>query len=653
MNPQLNANNWNATTGFDANPNAPAQQSQGPNFLERMLPTAGGILGGLVAAPLDAFTLGGASIGGAGIGSALGKAAENALSGQKVLQGDVLTSGLEGSAGQLGGNLLSGLIGHAGGMLGDLGGNMAEGRAAQGAAEEGLNEATAIKNAYADVPKGLRQAYGAADHVNFVKGLGLDATDPNNLVSVANGANDVLGSNLSGVLSNSGPVDLSDYNQIVKDAIGSRSNVLGSYDPIAVSKGRLGPANNPATSLLRNLEQLGQGTARTEADPMAVRELTQKVGAAMADAKPGISATTGAIDPVQKANYDTLSEVYGALKDRLYNRSTVDEGITALQGNIRPEDVGGNQALADHLNEVLSNAKSGQDVLSEMSRFTNMNKLGNAAVKAQSDVASPATVARAKELLMPGSASSPVSNGIDLASGVGAATGHPAALAGAIVNHVAQSEAAPAAVQKLGDVLTRIAPLAKPAAVTVATSPNAVPQGPQGAGNIQAPLMMNQGVGANPMQQGNIFTSQSPQAMPLAMQALAGMFDPNLLSTFAPAAAAASQNIQKAQTAQALLPELAQQFNQAGGAQGPIAGTLTKLGSMFTGGPASQYGPAADSLAKQLSAATGINITPDMLPQITQNQTSAQDAMQRIQSLLTSLGAGVSTPSASAIPVGS
>ena len=100
---------------------AQPQQAQGqqPSWWEKLLPTAGGVLGG-IAGTFVSPILGSAA--GAGIGGALGQQLENSLTGQKQ---STLTSGLENAAG--------GLLGGVGGKVVETGLGALSGAAEKGA----------------------------------------------------------------------------------------------------------------------------------------------------------------------------------------------------------------------------------------------------------------------------------------------------------------------------------------------------------------------------------------------------------------------------------------------------------------------------------------------------------------------------------------
>ncbi len=182
--------------------------------------------------------------------------------------------------------------------------------------------------------------------------------------------------------------------------------------------------------------------------------------------------------------------------------------------------------------------------------------------------------------------------------------------------------------------------------VTTALGPNNT-----AGGDISSPMATNQNAGGvqsgGNMQtpESNIFSSLlgagSPQQEPLAMQALLSMFAPMLLNSGVEGnASAASSNIQRAQTAASVLPVLEQEFGAAGGAQGPIKGLLSQIAAKFTGGPAGAFPAQSSQAAAQISAATGVPVQDIMrfMPQITQNQQTAQLNMSQLNNILSALG---------------
>lgn len=628
----------------------PAAPVQHGNFLTHLLPVGAGILGSLLSGVVD--------VGSGGLATALdpaivgaftaaGKAGENALEGQKVVQGNDLTAGLEGAAGQAGGQLLGKGVSALGGKLAGAGASRA---AANEAATAAANEAAATKagieaqaTAYKDVSPKLQQIYNAKDSLAHINNLGFDANNPENLVNVSNMSNDILNSNLDRGLANAEPVDLSNYNDLVKQRLGEEAGTLGSFNKVALSRGRMGYDNTPASKLLQQLENLGMGTAKTQANPQDVRELTTKLGALANDAKPTVSTTTGAIDPTQRATYNVLTNLRNDLKSTLYNRDSVNEALGQMEPNLTAEDVGGSQPLAEHLNNIIANAGKGgqnaaQDYLDEISRNININNLGQEGLKAGQLVTSTGAQGRAlAEAGLPGTAEAVNSNApskiLDAVGGGEMMLGHNPIAGGAImaVNHLARN---PAALQGAGGILKSIGTSALPGAagVLTATSPNLVSGAASPASSVNTPEFNNEHSMLN--QELNTF--------------LQGAANPYAASAYTQSLPGIIQQVQKVNEAQAAAEDLARNFNLAGGGQGLIPSLLNRLGSTFTGGEAASYGGQAAADAQAIAQATGVPVqqVESSIPQLRQNQSAAQASLGNIQSLIQALmqpGAGNST----------
>jgi hypothetical protein len=92
--------------------------------------------------------------------------------------------------------------------------------------------------------------------------------------------------------------------------------------------------------------------------------------------------------------------------------------------------------------------------------------------------------------------------------------------------------------------------------------------------------------------------------------------------------------VQQAAKTQAATNTLVNMLNQAGGAQGPEMGLLSRIGQTFTGGPAGLL-PGQNQLGQlqaQVSGATGAPA-----PSIMSNQQTAQNALQGVQALINSM----------------
>lgn len=89
--------------------------------------------------------------------------------------------------------------------------------------------------------------------------------------------------------------------------------------------------------------------------------------------------------------------------------------------------------------------------------------------------------------------------------------------------------------------------------------------------------------------------------------------------------------IQGANQAQSALGGAETAFQQAGGGQGGILGTLAKLSGHITGNPASQYEAQRQQLIQQL---TSLGVPTSAVPDITGNNQSATNQFQTLQNLI-------------------
>lgn len=624
-----------ATQGADVQ--AP-QNGRTPSWIEKLLPTIGGTLGSIGGAFIPGLgQIGVGEAAGGAAGSAVGQGLENLLTGKKSDGSDIAGSAVEGGIGGVGGKLLGGVVGGAGKLLSNTGGKAIESAAGKAAANEAVNTAQATKNTFAGIKPSFLKANDLSGTQELAGKLGIDANSPQALAQTGNSANDILNDTVNGVLSKNGGVDTNGLNDLFRNAIGKNAGTLGGVQPVALAKGRMGLPNTPGSKLYQQLQDLSAGLSnRAEADPTELRSMISKVGALAADAKPGISATTGAVDPTQKAMYNTLNDIYGQLKNTLYNRPGVSKDISEMVGGIKPEDVGGNELLANHLNEAISGAQNPQDLLDHLSKFTGMSKIGNAAMESANNPATAAAVNAAKQeaAKLEGTSLDSMGNPI---SDVAANAKHPIVSAvGHAMNVVGNGGAGSQGAVKIGDTLQRFAPaLGAAGAQTAANSPST--QGAAGAntavgqGGIVQPSQGSQG-GLS-----DILNNQSPGAQILKMDLINAMH-PMVGQTSTGLTAgdqAEASNLQKVSSAQSELANLTNLLNQSGGAQGPVGGFLSNLGAQFTGGPAAQYGKQAEQLTSQLNQLLGTNV---QAPSMMMNQQTANDVLGQLQQALISQG---------------
>lgn len=595
---------------------AKVEQPHSGNWLTHLLPTIGSValpaIGALLAPETGGLSLI-AAAGLSGLGAAGGKAAENATEGKSVLDKSDLTAGLEGAAGGAAGGVAGKALGAVAGKLGTAATDIAAQDATKTAAQEGIDTAA---NTYKDISPKLQQALDAKGSLEHATNMGYDIADPTNLVHVGDTSNDILNDTLNRALANSGPVDLSHYPQLVKDALAKEGGTLGSYEKVALARGRLGMANTPAAKLLSQLEDLGAGVAKSNSDPNELRTLTTKLGALAQDAKPTVAAATGAIDPQQKAIYNVLNDVRGQVKDALYNRPELNDALKGEVGNLTADDVG-TQQLADHLNNVITSSKAPQDLLDEISRNINISRLGQEGQKVGQIVTSTGAKARAAAeagLGEPGASDNPV---LDMAGNF--INPHAGAVK-TVINasmHAAKNPAILNTLSRIGAMGSKLAPAAGAAIATapnLQADPTAIAGGavPGGTNGTMGGTMQTSPTGAHSYQ--DLINAMEAQAV-LAPSMGGGAS--GFLAQIAP-------QLQRNQLTQGELSALPASFANAGGAQGE-GGIMSRIAGLIPGTAAHTYQQQQSAAAQALAQQLGISpqAAAGLLPQLMQNQNTA------------------------------
>lgn len=591
-------------------PAQPAQPHAAGNWFTHLLPTIGGVGGGILGA---VFGGGVGGVGGAAGGSGLGKAIENSLEGKGVGD-DVAKETIEGGAGQLVGGALGKGVGKAAELLGGAGTKIAGKTAAQEAID---SRALSLK----DVTPNLQKEFKANDSLDHVKGLGFDDANPDDILHVANTSGDRLNDVLNRNLAASGPVDLAHYPQLIKDALAAKGGTLGAFDKVALSRGRMGYANTPASQLLQQLEDLGAGVAKTGSDPNELRTLTTKLGSMAADAKPIRNATTGAIDPKQKASYDVINEVLGKVKKALYDRPDLNDAIKAEVGNLTPEDVGSPQ-LAEHLNNVITGAGTkdkigAQDLLDELSKNINISKLGNEMASVKQIGSS--TGAQARAASDAGINNANTSQVLNAANHLQQGRGWvDTAIKGA--NHIAQNPAILSTLSRIGALGEKIAPSAGTAVATANGNLMANDGTVQGAMDMTPPQQQMQ---TDPMNSPTAGLSRD-DLITLAL------YSPQAFSSLITPSAGQQQQVAAANTAETALGGLG---------PAPGGGIMSSLAGKFGLGPTGEYQRKAENAAQQIAAAMPGTDPHTVLRQLTDYTAGGASIDDAIQHLMANLHA--------------
>lgn len=599
----LNGGNTGSTNALPGTSAAPHT-----SILQRLLPTVGGIGGGILGEVLDPFGGGiaGAALGAglAGGGAAAGKVAENATSGQNLGSG-VLTSGLEGSVGQGIGEGAGALLGKAGEAVGGLGAKMAAKDAATAsdadAQQAALDEANANKNNFGGVRPEVQASNNMAGNQELLKSFGVDPTDPEAMQNAAKGG--LFINNLDNeALALGNPIKTTD--------------LLNSHD--------IATASEPEQQAFANAGIITpEGGMPSTVTPQQANSFAQDLNNQVRDTQQTMTAAKMA---GRSADYAALKNQYTQLNG-LYknvqnvagtpevNQAIADRVVTPAEKSQLVDQFGDPEA--NHIEDAVNNAQTHQDLVKAKLPFAQMNDLSNGALQDMKATGTPRALARVKAAVTPSSGGNLLSPDNVVGAGSlyeGLLKGHPLALAAPLAMKAAES---PAAVQGAGSILRSVGASAAPAVAgqVVANSPN----------DVAGPA--NSGTGVTlPPTQGN---SVLDQALYEAMQ--------NPLNGGLSQVGSLLPLVQKANAAQAAEQNLAQIYNQAGGAQGPLGGRLGILGSLFTGGEPASYNGQAEADRQAIAQALGEQPGQISTPSLTQNQSAAQASLGNIQSLIQAL----------------
>jgi hypothetical protein len=623
MNPGVN--NAGAADGtVQESPQQPAHQGNGGNFFTHLLPTAGGILGGIVGIPGDLISGGAASVAGAGAGSALGKGIENAIEGKNPLSASDLTSGAEGAIGQGVGGLIGKGLGAGAKLLASRAGGITD--AAKAAADTAgvdkaaLDTANSLKNNYAGVSRKMQGGDQLALGTNqkLLEGLGYDKTDPYQMRQASLAGNDPNDPNTLSLnkvydeaLQKSAPVDMSDFsNQVYKTMQNTGTTDLSS---------------SPLGKALTDFNTRTGGTYGTDTgvelpkdmSAVDVRKLQQAVGKEMSNQQTIINnaENNGITNSEAEAAHSTLSNLYDQLGSKIKTpevdaavsgRTTTPEERQALIGKFGQQH--GNQ-IADTIDQ----AKGAQDLLTPMKSYTQMGKASDMAIDNIENVtASPEHVARTKmDLNGDGTADVPPAgvNPLQVASDAHNANG-VIGTALAVGKHAANNPTLLNTLSRVGALTGKIAPAAGVTAATAAGMGAAPVAATQEQGGTMGAAMQPQ---QNPLDQ--LYASLLAQE-----QAAPTVLGPQLAS----ALSGLAPQVQKQNLVAGELSAIPGQFANAGGAQG-TGGILSRISGLIPGTAANNYQNDQAGAAQALASQLGISPQAAMglLPQLMNNQATA------------------------------
>lgn len=634
------------------------QEEQKGNLFTRSLPFLGGLALPMATAPISAAlapVTGGLSLLGqaaltaglSGAGQAGGKALQNVLEGREADQNlgqEFTQGGLAGLTGFGAGKVLS----KAGGKLVGYGERAAAKQAAKEAtqaAEEAALKAGKQALTNEQMVKSNYQVWNPKSKMNLEFGsalknterFGFDKRNPYDMQKVAKAALDEIGKVYDAAVQASPALNLNDtVRGYLAAARGggslTASEVTNSLLDAGLTKNIASLASVPGTSVRAFQQALGR---RINNYQVLINNALQN----------GLNPTE------YEAALKELSTLYGNVGKLLDNKAVnkaVQKAMTEGETRGVLQQQYGKQ-LGDFIADTIDNAKTGPELRKAMQPFTKMDTISQQAIK---DIEqAPGTAADIQRLKL----GKPSSEGIgqpvipeslpteegpasaaDLAMKVLEQAPSKSGMLNATIRAAQEAGVVPAVSKGVGRALEATGKYAAPTTVGLSGISSMGPGGP--APMNQQPTanagMAPGGLSNNPFLS---FTGQAPgYLMPIAQQAMIGMFAPQLMSSAPSAQAAeAAKTMQGVQTASSQLGPLMEQFYNAGGAQGGFLGRARGLADMLTGGPAAAYGRQAQQLGGQISNLTGAPVT---LPSISQTPTAAQGTLDQLLAALQSYG---------------
>lgn len=696
-------------------PSAPTYNAQGqpvsaagggnqPSWWEKLLPTAGGVLGGILGIPGDLLSGGAASIGGAALGGTAGQALENALTGKKVLQGNDVTAGLENAAGQGVGEAAGKALSLGAGAATKALGNVVEGRAADAtaqasseAAQQAAKDELATKNnEIARLADEFKVTPGTGDLatrsqgvIDNLKDLGHEKPMAEDAVKVGNvltGSNDngagIINQEKQAILKSAGGnVNIGQVGEATTPS-GKLFAQLQDRSTMANLGNPLDPrAQSTANAILGKYNTLANAAGVTESGPGTITpdagfKLLSQVSDESRNAQ--MLADKPAATPADASKAKVWTDLKNNLKDSLYNRPEVNQAVSdykvtpelesQIDKKIAAEGITDPKVAANlkkGVVDTLNNGQSMQDWLNVEREGVDMHKVGNSALKQQGNVAAGSTQRLAKGEVAAEAATksepdlAPATKGgsklLDMAAIGAAPLTHGFSLIG-LTPHLLQAAKDPAVQEGAYKALSK----ATSSKVANKMIPNLLRTGAIAASNVPNIAAESQGGGsAIPMAPAASMTPQGgpntmqPNNNPAVTNPLAGTYGtlmaqeeaaPTVLGpSLAPILSSLAGPLQKQDLATTALNQIPGAYAGAGGPQGPLGGLVDAIIARLVPGSAqATYGRQSTATAAQLAAILGI--TPQQAAALLPTQ--AQTPMSSIPSLgnVQSLGGLLSAP---------
>ena len=635
---------------------AQPQQAQGqqPSWWEKLLPTAGGaiggILGGLVPIPgLDVAT----GIGGAAAGGAIGQKIENMLTGQKQ---STLAAGAENALGQ-GAGMGLGFLGK--GVANAVGGAFGKGA-------DALVAGQAKGFISPELANDLRINHGITDL----------AGEGQKIANVVTGSSDsgegqaLINKTVENGIFKNGPqrVDLSDLT--TRPLTGKTAQVASGQ---AQSSGNMAEqfmtqhalTETQKQAVRSNIAAISDAQGKTIAgatDGPGALSFNRRVGA-LADQQRQTYLNSGMQDQTAKNLMNAYQDIQSEVNDRLFSPAGQGIAIPQTEKDILTKDIQThvgqiNPKAATAISNDVQNAKTYSDLRSVQAKWVTVNRgvQTNVQKAAQNYGVTSGDLIRAGLPVVGAMAGG--GKGAIVGAGLGAASklGSTEALGAKGFSKLAGTLSKgtndqPASVLKsLGitnknaGLVNKITPLATRAtALGAANLPNVAGSGqPTGQITQGAGMQGTQGAGGAGAPGQDALNQLYNQLLQQEQSSFGGTQTGSLISALNQLA----PQVNKQQIAANAIQQLIPAYQNAGGAQGLLGGLEQYATGLIPGTAANVYGNQQQATAGALGGSLGINAQQagGLLPSLMSNQRTANPQITALQNLLSLYGGGQAAP---------
>lgn len=548
-------------------------------------------------------------------------------------------------------------------------------------------QAETTKAYYGSIHPKVQENLGLSDALDKAAQLKLDPNNPKNLSDIGKanyGYNRVMeeaigkAPNIQGKLDLTGATNkwLNESGSQLNDLSGVINKSTGQYEKTLNSEGQ-----QLFNDLTNSYTDAGINLNSNKISRMQLKQATKNIGDLMSanNSKITAAAAAGQKDAVAEARSDVLNKAYKNLSEEIYNHPSIDKYVknktlTLDEENAIRLENQDNPAVAQYTIDSINKSTNVKGLLTEMQTSTNAGKLGTMAdknvtqapatlggIKRTSletqlpDIYKPLPEPKYKEYV-PGAApeNTPYQEPIQPTTGQKVAQGvvDVATTPGKLGKAVQAGQSLHGlgllggTAKRTGSLLERIGKVTIPKAKPFESGalPSVSPLGMAAAGTgalltTPPPVAGQQQGGAMQPAQPNANLEAFNQLMNQAQGTLGTSSSPALIQ----ALSALAPLVSKQQEAAPLIQSLQQSYQNAGGAQGPLQGLITKFTGLLPGSAASAYQQQQESTSSALSNILGLNPAQSqqlrgLMPSLMSNQQTAQPQITALQNLAGQFG---------------